>query len=62
MKRNQDLSKILNNKHERKWVALTPDHSEIIAYGDDLVRVSKEAGSRDVVYMKVPPSDTYLTF
>jgi hypothetical protein len=51
-----DLSRALNRSHENKWVALTPDYSEVVAASDDLVKLDKAVAGRDVVYHRVLPA------
>lgn len=62
MAKNIDLSKVLTEEHERKWVALSADNTKVVDYGDSLVELDKRVSGQDVVYMKVPPSDVYLSF
>ncbi len=58
-----DLSKLLTKEHEQKWVALTKDHKTVVAYDEDLLALDTRVGERDdIVFMKVPPSDGYLSF
>lgn len=57
-----DLTKILTKEHERKWVALTRDNKRVVAFDDDLIALDKKVGDQDVVFMKVPASDAYLSF
>ena len=52
-----DLSRVLNRTHENKWVALTPDYSEVVAASEDLVKLDKEVAGRDVVYHRVLPAN-----
>jgi hypothetical protein len=52
-----DLSRALNRSHENKWVALTPDYSEVVAASDDLVKLDKTVAGRDVVFHRVLPAD-----
>lgn len=54
MKVNTDLSGILKQEHEEKWVALSEDRTSVIDYAETLADLSKRLGERDdVVYMKV---------
>lgn len=57
-----DLTKILTKEHEQKWVALSRDNKTVVAFDDDLIALDKLVGGKDVVFMKVPPSDVYLSF
>ena len=57
-----DLTKVLGREHERKWVALSRDNTHVIAYDDDLVTLGKRVEGHDVTFMRVPPSDVYLSF
>jgi hypothetical protein len=60
--KNTDLSKILKKEHEKKWVALSADNTEVIAFDEDLLKLDARVNGQDVVYMKVPSSDVYLSF
>lgn len=58
-----DLTTLLTKEHEQKWVALTKDHKTVVAYDDDLEALDARVGDRDdVVFMKVPSSDSFLSF
>ena len=58
----ENLTKTLTKVHERKWVAFAEDYSRIVGFNESLVALKKDVGEEDVVYMKIPPSDVYLTF
>jgi hypothetical protein len=62
MKINLDLSKILNKSHERMWVALSPDRAKVLDYSNNLLELKNKLKTKDVVYMKVLPSDTSFAF
>lgn len=49
-------------KHERKWVALSRDHTRIVDIDASLARLDERVKSAEVVFMKVPPADGYLSF
>lgn len=57
-----NLTKTLTKDHEKKWVAFADDYSRIVGFNESLVELKKDVGDTDVVYMKIPPSDVYLTF
>lgn len=57
-----DLTKIIKKHHERKWVALSKDYKKVIAFDENLLALTKKIGKRKVIYMRVPPSDVFLTF
>lgn len=57
-----DLTKVLTKEHEKKWVALSRDNKRVIGYDEDLLALDKKVAGKDVVFMKVPPSDVYLSF
>lgn len=57
-----DLTKILTKEHEKKWVALSKDNSQVIDFDDDLIALDKRVNPGDVTFMRVPPSDAYLSF
>ena len=60
--RNNDLTRILTKEHEQKWVALSTDNTKVIAYDEDLLKLDKKVEGQDVVFMKVPPSEVFLSF
>lgn len=64
MRVNADLTKILGREHEEKWVALTKDHSSLIASGESLVDLRDRLGGKknEYVYMKVLRSDMEYSF
>ena len=62
MKKNADLSKILNKSHENKWVALSPDRYKVLGSSNDLVELKNKVKNEDAVYMKVQPSDISFAF
>ena len=55
-----DLTKVLDEKHEKKWVALSRDNKRVVDFDADLVALHKRVDKDDVVFMRVPPSDSYL--
>ena len=57
-----NLAKILNKKHEGKWVALSQDYKKVLSFNESLVVLNKKIGDEKVVYMKVPRADVYLSF
>lgn len=64
MKVNSNLTKVLKKKHEEKWVALSADHSRVVDFDKDFIkltnRMDKQTGR--YVYMKVLRSDTEYCF
>lgn len=62
MKNALNLHKIIKVEHERKWIALSPDGVRVIAFDESLMQLKNKVGEQKVVYMKVPPSDVYLSF
>ena len=62
MKKNADLTKILNKSHENKWVALCPDRYKILGSSDSIVELKNKVNNKDAVYMKVQPSDVSFAF
>jgi hypothetical protein len=57
-----DLTKILTKDHEQQWVALSKNNTKVIDADTDLIELDKRVGNQDVVFMKVPSSDVYLSF
>ncbi len=62
MEKNYDLTKILNESHENKWVALSPDRYTVLGSSDNLVELKDQVNNKDAVYMRVLPSDTEFAF
>ncbi len=64
MKINTDLTKVLKKEHEEKWVALTRDQNEVVDYAEKLMDLRQRVGedNKDVVYMKVLPSNAEFAF
>lgn len=60
--KNHDLTKILTQEHEKKWVALSRDNKTVVAYDDDLIELDRQVDGQDVVFMKVPSADVFLSF
>ena len=57
-----DLTKILGREHESNWVALSRDNKTVVDYDKDLVALDEKVKGKDVVFMRVPSSDVYLSF
>ena len=55
-----DLTKVLSEKHEKKWVALSRDNKRAVDFDADLVALDKRVDTDNVVFMRVPPTDSYL--
>lgn len=64
MKPNVDLTKVLSKQHEEKWVALPKTQDRVLAFAEKLPELKKKLGTgqKDVVYLKVPRSDTEYAF
>ncbi len=62
MKNNLTLHSIIREEHENKWVALSKDKSKVLGFDSNLVQLRKKLGAQKVIFMKVPPSDVYLSF
>jgi len=41
--KNIDLSKVIKNKHHRRWIALNRTQKKIVAWGNDMKSVIKQA-------------------
>ncbi len=59
---NTDFTKIIKKEHEGKWVALSENGTEVIAYSDSLMDLKAKIGERKVTYMKAPRSDIAYAF
>lgn len=62
MKKNTDLTKILNKSHENKWVALSANRSKVLGSSDSLITLQKKISEKGVSYMKVLPRDSSFAF
>ncbi len=64
MKINYDLTKVLEKKHEKNWVALSKDQTRVVDFSSNLVELRDRIGrdNMEVVYMKVLPSDMEFAF
>ncbi|PIV43553.1 MAG: hypothetical protein COX92_02450 [Candidatus Nealsonbacteria bacterium CG_4_10_14_0_2_um_filter_40_15] len=56
--KNYDLRELLK-PYANKWVALSGDHKEVIAEGNKLKDVASKARTKDVVFLKVFPSESF---
>ena len=57
-----NLGKLITREHEKKWIAISKDYKHVVSFNENLKELQKEIGDVEVLYMKVPPSDVYLTF
>lgn len=62
MKKNANLTKILNKSHENKWVALSPNRSKVLGFSSNLVELKNKVNDKDALFMKVLPQDTSFAF
>lgn len=59
---NTDLSKILDERHFGKWIALSKDYSKIVGYSDTFKELEKKLGREGVVYMRAPQKNFVYAF
>jgi Family of unknown function (DUF5678) len=52
-----DLSNILDNSYENKWIAIAPDYSKVIAAADTLRDLMRSVANNDAVFHRVLPRD-----
>ena len=57
-----DLTTVLSSEHETKWVALSKDNKRVVDFDESLIALDKRVNKDEVTFMKVPPSDVYLSF
>ena len=50
-----DLTKIVNESHENKWVALARDYSKVVAAAPTLRELVSVVDGQDVVFHRVLP-------
>lgn len=53
---------ILKKRHINKWVALSLNYKKIIAVGESLTDVLKQAGNQKVFVMLVQPNTGYALY
>ena len=56
--KNYELRKLLK-PYANKWVALSRDHRNVIAKGNELKEVISKVQSKDVIFLKVFPIDSF---
>lgn len=56
--KNYDLGKLLK-PYINKWVALSRDRKNVIAEGNELKEVVLKVKSKDVIFFKVFPADSF---
>jgi len=56
--KNCDLKDLLKS-YANKWVALSLDHKKVIAKGDELKEVVARVKSKDAIFFKVFPTDSF---
>jgi len=54
-----DFTRLITEEHANKWIALTPDYSDILAVGDSLADVLAKTGKEKVAVMQVPSRGGY---
>lgn len=54
-----DFTRLIKEEHANKWIALTPDYSNILAVADSLSDVLRMTGKEKVAVMQVPSSGGY---
>lgn len=59
---NTDLSTVLDERHFGKWIALSPDYTEVVGYADTFGDLQSRMTKKDVVYMKAPQKDFVYAF
>lgn len=62
LKGGVDLRRVLKKEMENKWAALSSDYKKVFGFSDDLASLTQKMGTREVVYMKVLPSDVSFAF
>ncbi len=56
--REHDFRKLLK-PYANKWVALSRDRKNVIAMGNELKEVASKVKSKDVIFFKVFPTDSF---
>jgi hypothetical protein len=52
-----DLSRVLDESHENKWVALSPDYSAVLGVADSLSELMRTVTGEEAIYHRVLPHD-----
>lgn len=63
IKKSVNLTKILKEEHQNKWVLYSPSEMKVIAYDQDLEKAINKGKSslvKDLILHKVIPFDTVL--
>jgi len=56
--KNYDLRELLK-PYANKWVALSRDRRRVIEKGDELKEVAARVKSKDAIFLKVFPADSF---
>jgi hypothetical protein len=54
------IYKLLEKKHNDKWVAFSIDYKKIVDYSKSLEELQKKVGNANVVYHKAYPVDVII--
>ncbi len=60
--KNVDFTKILNKTHEGKWVALSPDQTNVLGCAATLAELRGKIKDPDAVFTKILSSDMEYAF
>ena len=52
-----DLSRVLDQSHENKWVAIAPDYSRVIGSADSLRELLRSVSNPDAILHRALPSN-----
>ena len=55
--KERDLSTILNETHENKWVAISADYARVIAAANTLRELTRLVSDSTAIFYKVLPHD-----
>ena len=60
--KNPHITSVFKKEHEGKWVALSGDRKEVIAFSEDLGELIREVKDSNAVYERVLRSDRLYAF
>ena len=59
---SRDLTKVITQDLESKWIALSEDYARVVDSSEDLMVLKDRVGTDNVIYMKVPKSGVSYAF
>lgn len=60
--KSPDLTKLLNKRHQNKWVAFSPDYKKVTAVANSLLELQNKKQEKDVVMHILPFNVGYAPY